>query len=190
MANIVTTMPSGVTKPATQHFVHSPISRGFSKLLGALASYIEAERDITHAWSFDPAFDEWTRDAEAARTQVLTLIDTVRSARMIRSEDLPLSRMAMMCYALIEAHSTEEFLSAQKVLSETPSLFACLASGTVGWRTRQMLRSAEMRIAEIAGLPTYVDPLEIEAVAVTATCAADAVHAEDPHAMMAAPIPA
>lgn len=161
MATIAITTPSGVSKPASQHFFHSPVSRAFSSLVGAMAVYIEAERDITHARSFDPAFDDWTRDAEAARARVLTLVDAVRSARMTRSEDLPLFRMAMMCYAMIEADSSEEFITAQQVLTSTPSLFTCTSAGAVGWRVRQMLRSCRTRIDEMASLPAHLDPWDI-----------------------------
>lgn len=190
MAVFSTTTPYGVTEPAYHRFTHSPVSSGFSALLASLAAYIEAERDIADAAAFDPAFADWLRDAEAARAAVLVRLAQIHSSLVTRSEDLPLKAMALLCQRLILSDSTMSFMAAKSVIERSPARFACEGSGAVAWRTRQMLRSAEMRIAEMAALPTYVDPLELDAIAVTATCAADAVHAEDPQAMMAAPIPA
>lgn len=167
MAVICTTTPFGVTEPASRVFTHTTASRAFSGLLGDLAGYVEAERDISDAAVFDPAFADWVRDAEAARARVLSRIDEIRSAETARPEDRPLKAMAVICGLLIQSNTTAEFLKIRRVLRTAPAQFLCDGSGAVAWRTRQMLRSAVTRIDEMAALPAHVDPWEIDDVTVS-----------------------
>ena len=99
MATESPTTPRDVTKP-TDHYTHTEISRRFSRLIGEISTYIEAERDIEDAASWDPAFLHWHRDAEAARSTVLSSIDHIRVSVAERREDLPLQRMALLLFAL------------------------------------------------------------------------------------------
>lgn len=160
MANPFPTTPCGVTTPLA-HFTHTEISRTFSRLIGSVSGYIEAERDIEHAASWDPAFLHWHRDAEVARTQVLSSIDHIRVSAAVRPEDLPLKRMALLLFALIETESSSEFLRLAACLDRHADLFSCLGSGPVARRVGAMLTAARMQVADLASLTALVDPLEI-----------------------------
>ncbi|SNR67573.1 hypothetical protein EYF88_15915 [Paracoccus sediminis] len=160
MATSSPTTPFGVTKPSA-HFTHTEISRTFSRLIGAVSTYIEAERDIEDAASWHPAFLHWHRDAETARTQVLTPIDRIRSSAVVRLEDLPLKRMALLLFALIESGSSSEFLRLAACLDQPDGLFDCPGTDPVARRVEAMLTAARMQVADLTSLSAFVDPLEI-----------------------------
>lgn len=162
MANPAPTTPTGVTKPSA-HFTHTEISRRFSRLIGEMSTYIEAERDIEDAASWDPAFLQWHCDAEAARNTVLSSIDHIRVSVPERRADLPLKRMALLLYALIESVSSSEFLRLAACLERHDGLFSCPGIGPVARRIGAMLTAARMQVADLTSLTALVDPLEITA---------------------------
>ena len=160
MAVPASTTPCGVTKPSA-HFTHTEISRTFSRLIGLVSGYIEAERDIEDAASWDPAFLHWHRDAEVARSAVLSSIDHIRVSAAVRPEDLPLKRMATLLYALIESDSSSEFLCLEALLDSHEQFFSCPGTGPVARRVGAMLTAARMQVADLASLSALVDPLEV-----------------------------
>ncbi|MBK4217946.1 hypothetical protein JJJ17_18615 [Paracoccus caeni] len=164
MAISMTSTPIGVTEAASAaaHFTHTTISRAFSRFLGALASYIEAERDIEDVASFDPAFLDWHRDAETARDTVRARIDEIRAAVSTRAEDQPLKRMALLISALINSGSSAEFLSLQMSFKRHAKLFTCAGTDATARRVRQMLYTAGLRLDDLAGLSACVDPAEFD----------------------------
>ena len=157
MATTLPITPSGVTEPFT-HFWHTPISSGFSRLIPALAGYIECERDLEHADCFDPAFVGWTRDAERARAEVLGLAGRIAASPVVRREDLPLKRSGMLTHALIESDSDAAFTSLHALLGTHVELFACVETGVVAARVRQMLQTFHEQIAALADLGEFDDP--------------------------------
>ena len=162
MANPASSTPCGVTKPSA-YFTHTLISRRFSRLIGEISGYIEAERDIEDAASWDPAFLHWHRDAEAARGSVLSSIDHIRASAAVRSEDLPLKRMALLMFALIESGSSSEFLRLASFLDSHEDILSCSGTSPVARRVCQMLTAARMQVADLASLSALVDPLEVAA---------------------------
>ncbi len=162
MAKPASTTPCGVTTPPA-HFTHTEISRTFSRMIGSVSGYIEAERDIEDAASWDPAFLHWHRDAEVARSAVLSSIDHIRVSAAVRPEDLPLKRMATLLYALIESESSSEFLRLADFLDSHEQLFSCPGTGPVARRVSQMLTAARMQVADLASLSALVDPLDVAA---------------------------
>lgn len=159
MATCTPTTGKNFSKPVA--FTHTPASKAFSRLLGALAAHIEAERDIEDVASFDPAFIDWQRDAERARAEVLSIITELRHAPIHRQADTPLKRMNYLMYAMILSASTEEFLRLRTFVSNNVTLFSCPGQSPVTQRVQQMLSSACNRLDELAALGTYVDPLDV-----------------------------
>lgn len=157
MATLSPITPSCVTEPFA-HFSHTPISSGFSRLIPALAGYIECERDLEHADCFDPAFVSWTRAAERARTEVLGLAGRIAASPVARREDLPLKRSGMLVHALIESPSEDAFTSLHALLGTHAELFACIKTGVVADRVRQMLETCHEQIAALAELGEFDDP--------------------------------
>lgn len=159
MATCTPTTGKIFSKPVT--FTHTPASKAFSRLLGALAAHIEAERDIEDVASFDPAFIDWQRDAERARAEVLSIIAELRHAPIHRQPDTPLKRMNYVMYAMIQSASTEEFLRLRAFVTGNVALFSCSGQSPVAQRVQQMLASAFDRLEELAALDTYVDPFDV-----------------------------
>lgn len=161
MATCIPTTNNCFPEPAVA-FTPTAASKAFSRLLGALAAHIEAERDIEDVASFDPAFIDWQRDAERARADVLSIIAELRHAPIHRQEDIPLKRMNYVMYAMIQSDCSEEFLRLRTFMSSNVSLFSCPGQGPVTRRIQQMLSSACNRVDELAALGTYVDPLDVD----------------------------
>ncbi|ETX10242.1 hypothetical protein OCH239_22340, partial [Roseivivax halodurans JCM 10272] len=128
-------------------------------LIPALSGYIEYERDLEHADCFDPAFADWTKDAERARATVLDLAGGMTSAPVVRREDLPLKRSAMLVHALIESASEASFTSLHRLLGSHAELFGCFEAGVIAARVRQMLETCHGQIAALADLGEFNDPV-------------------------------
>lgn len=160
MAACTATMRARFAEPRA-HFSHTPISRNFSRLLGALAMHIEAERDIEDAAAFDPAFLDWHTDAEGARDRVLTLIANILEARPARREDIPLQRLARMTAHMVQSTDTDDFQRAHDFIHMRSEFFSCPGIGVIAHRVRQMLSTATARLHELASLADYVDPIDM-----------------------------
>ena len=165
MANRLATTPQRVTEPRT-HFAHSPISRSFSELNGALAQYIEYERDIECANCFDPSLLHWVSDAEAARQKVLDRILLITTAPISRDADKPLQRICLLTRALITCETGADFTALYALIGSHDHLFACFENDPVGHRVQQMLEvhqdhlHAMADLGEFAEDPLLVDPTE------------------------------
>ena len=61
---------AGVLEAFAPGFTHTSVTRRFGVMQRSLGAWIEAERDLEHSGSWDPACDHWLRDAEAARAAV------------------------------------------------------------------------------------------------------------------------
>lgn len=154
MQSAITSQKTGKVPP---HFTPTPTTHAFSRLLGALAGYVEAERDIDHVDAWNPAFLEWQRDAARSRDHVLSLLDLIRNAGPVRVEDRPLKRMALLTRMMIESERADEFSQLHGLLDIFPDLFQCSGCGAIVLRVNQMLATARDRLRDIAGLQEYLD---------------------------------
>ncbi|MEH6773684.1 MAG: hypothetical protein V7668_07160 [Cereibacter changlensis] len=156
MATLMNTTAVDATKGSI-YFTPTPTTHAFSRLLGALAGYVEAERDIDHVDAWNPAFLEWQRDAARSRDHVLSLLDLIRNASPVRVEDRPLKRMALLTRMMIESERADEFAQLHGLLDIFPDLFQCSGRGAIVSRVNQMLATARDRLWDIAGLQEYLD---------------------------------
>lgn len=138
-------------------YTPTPISSAFSQLLGALARHIEADRDIETVDIWNTAFSGWLRCAEEAHTDVVGLLSLIRREVILRSEDRPLQRMAMLIDAMIGSETPGEFKRLHGLLPRFENLFRCGGTGVVAQRIDRMLLTALERINEMATLDTYDD---------------------------------
>ena len=53
---------AGVLEAFAPGFTHTSVTRRFGVMQRALGAWIEAERDLEHSGSWDPACDHWLRD--------------------------------------------------------------------------------------------------------------------------------
>lgn len=155
---MVTATPTTAADAAkAARFTPTAVCRSFSRLLVALAGHVEAERDIQHVCCWDPAFMDWSRQAERAREQVLSLLDAVDRAAPERPEDRPLQRIAMLTGSMIRTTDAEEFAHLHSLVDRFPGLFSCPAASAASLRVNQMLATARARLADLATLSEYVD---------------------------------
>lgn len=149
MADAAHTTSCGTPAPA---FTHTPISALFSRLLGAMAVHIEAERDIQHVDVWDPAFRDWLTEAEEALTAVTTLLREIRDHQTARQADVPLMRMAIIIDAMLGAEEPGEFIAAQPLPAQALSLAIRLAA-TIGDEQTLQHCTAPGSVTLITGMP-------------------------------------
>lgn len=152
------TAPVATEVPCTASYMHSPIASLFSRLLGALALHIEAERDIQDVDIWDTAFTGWLREAEESLTVVTTLLYAIRNGVVMRATDVPLMRLAILADALIGSEDPHDFQRARGLLAH-PTLFRCADVCPVDRRVDAMINTALSRFDELADLDAYApDP--------------------------------
>ncbi len=163
MADATTTTPHGAPEGTTA-FTHTSVSHRFSELLGTLAHAIEAERDIQHGWSRDPAFAHWLRESELLWQRAQDEARILADSPALRAADRVLIRAArVLHYALGCEHPAEYYMSVTELAGCSERL-SLRRGDAVAWRIREMLRSAEARLAEIGHLemiPACLDTDEL-----------------------------
>lgn len=127
-----------------------------------LANYIEAERDLEHCGSWDPACDAWIRAAERARVQVLDGITALRAAPTCRREDLPLRRYAGVAQMLIESDRPEQVRDILALPDRFPHLFRCASDSPVARRIDLMVSAFQQHLHALATLEDVADMVEAD----------------------------
>ncbi|GLK63699.1 hypothetical protein [Paracoccus kondratievae] len=151
---------------ANSAFTHTPITIGFTTLMRDLADYIEAERDLEHCGSWDPACDAWIRDAERARAHVLDAITALRGTPVCRREDLPLQRYAGLAQMLIESDSPEQVRDILALPDRFPQVFRCAGTGPVARRVDLMVAGFQQHLHALATLEDVADMVEADYVVI------------------------
>lgn len=150
--DIRSTIPAA---PKDRGYTPSTISTAFSALLGALAQHVEAERDIEDVDIWNPAFRNWLTDAEEAHAKVARLLSDIRKMEILRAEDKPLMRMAMLLDHMACSEEPDAFWTFRPLLMQFDELFRCAGENPVAARVNRMLISARNRIDEMATLDLY-----------------------------------
>ena len=130
---------------------------GFSQLLIALATLVEAERDLEHFDIWDLATDHWLREAEEAFTQVTTLVHRIRNAAPARLEDRKLQRVTTLLDTMIGSEEPGTFQRFHSRLHRFDWLFSHHGGSPLARRVAELLNVARRRIDELAELPCFID---------------------------------
>lgn len=147
---------------ALASFRPTPVTTRFTTMMRDVAAYIEAERDLAHCDSWDPACDQWIRDAEEARTQVLDAITALRGTPVCRREDLPLRRYADLAQMLIESDCPEQVRDILALPRRFPHLFRCADTSPIGRRVNLMMASFQQHLHALATLEDVADMVEAD----------------------------
>lgn len=154
MANVVTTTPNAATEDL-RVFPPTIISSLFSKLNGALAVAIEAERDIAHIDVWDPAINAWLREAERAWGAVIEIGQAVRAAPVTCGDDKPLLTMVGIADAAMSAETLSELSSAHDRLRAATFFRQRLGRGHLPHRIGAMLDQCHAHLSAVARLDLY-----------------------------------
>ena len=174
-------------------FTHTSVTRRFGVMQRALGAWIEAERDLEHSGSWDPACDHWLRDAEAARAAVGAALDALCDTLAERLEDRPLLRIARLTRALALSEDGAECTQLYARVAAPGALLRCPGRHPLARRVNLMLAEARRALAELAALPDHAVVIEGACVEmmpedVPGTDAAMAMASDAyPQAMQAAP---
>ncbi|WP_128255388.1 hypothetical protein [Falsirhodobacter deserti] len=147
---------------AAPSFRPSPVTVLFGAMMRNLSAYVEAERDLEHCGSWDPACDMWIRDAEHARTHVLDAIASLRGAPIRRAEDLPLRRCAAVAQMVIESDSPRHVRDILLLPDRFPHAFRCASNGPVARRVDLMVASFQHHLHALGALADIMDTVEAD----------------------------
>ncbi|MTH63362.1 hypothetical protein [Paracoccus shanxieyensis] len=155
---------AGVLEAFAPGFTHTSVTRRFGVMQRALGAWIEAERDLEHSGSWDPACDHWLRDAEAARAAVGAALDALCDTPAERLEDRPLLRIARITRALSLSEDGAEFAQLYARVAAPGALLRCPGRHPLARRVNLMLAEARRALAELAALPDHAVVIEGECV--------------------------
>ena len=161
MADCTYTISAKTTEVASS-FAHTPVTIQFGAVMRDLAAYIEAERDLEHCDSWDPACDAWIRDAEQARARVLDAITALRGTPTRRREDLPLQRYAGLAQMLIMSDSPEQVRDILALPGRFPDFFRCAGDGPVARRVDLMVAGFQQHLHALATLEDVTEMVEAD----------------------------
>lgn len=151
MADASFTTPPAAPKGTTA-FTHSRVSQRFVQLLHTLELAIEAERDLEHVWSFDPAFRDWRDEAELLWQRAAEEAQAVFDSPARRAADLMLIEAARILHYALGTEHRSEYDAAVTDLAGCSERLALRENDAVTWRTHQLLHTAESRLTEIGTL--------------------------------------
>lgn len=184
---------AGVLEACVPSFTHTSVTRRFGVMQRALGAWIEAERDLEHSGSWDPACDHWLHDAEAARAAVGAALDALCDTPAERLEDRPLLRIARITRALALSEDGAEFAQVYARVATPGALLRCPGRHPLALRVNLMLAEARRALAQLAALPDHalvidgncveIMPEDVPAADAAMAMASDAY----PHALQAAP---
>ena len=146
---------AGVLEACVPSFTHTSVTRRFGVMQRALGAWIEAERDLEHSGSWDPACDHWLRDAEAARAAVGAALDALCDTPAERLEDRPLLRIARITRALALSEDGAEFAQLYARVATSGALLRCPGRHPLALRVNLMLAEARRALAQLAALPDH-----------------------------------
>ena len=184
---------AGVLEAFAPGFTHTSVTRRFGVMQRSLGAWIEAERDLEHSGSWDPACDHWLRDAEAARAAVGAALDALCDTPAERLEDRPLLRIARLTRALVLSQDAGEFAQLYARVATPGALLRCPGRHPLALRVNLMLAEARRALAQLAALPDHalvvdgncveIMPEDVPAADAAMAMASDAY----PQVMQAAP---
>ncbi|QLH12965.1 hypothetical protein HYQ43_01250 [Paracoccus pantotrophus] len=151
---------------AVPSFRPTPVTIQFGAVMRDLSAYIEAERDLEHCDSWDPACDAWIRDAERARAHVLDAITALRGTPVCRCEDQPLKRLGQMAQMLIESDSPEQVRDLLALPDRFPDAFRCASDSPVARRVDLMVANFQQHLNALAHLPDFTGMVEADYVVI------------------------
>lgn len=159
---IHTSIISPCHSEAVQSFHPTPVTIHYTSMMRDFAAYIEAERDLEHCDSWDPACDAWIREAERARTRVLDGLATLLATPLERHEDQPLNRLGQMAQMLIESDAPELFRDAIALQASFPDLFRCADTSLIGRRTNLLIAAFQQHLHDLTTLPEFMETIEAD----------------------------
>ena len=133
--------PAGTTEEP-QDFVHSPVSRDFSRLLIALRSAVEAEIDTLKFDVFDEEFKDRASRAENAWMDVINIAQKILRNDAMRAEDDELRHVAAHISISTYLEHSEDCQAYQTLVRDYSPIFPCSADTAVGRRSEQMIAIA------------------------------------------------
>lgn len=154
----------GVLEAFAPGFTQTSVTRRFGAMQRALGLWIEAERDLEHSGSWDPACDHWLRDAEAARAAVGAALDALCDTPAERLEDRPLLRTARITRALVETEDGAEFARLYARVTAYDALLRCPGRHPLALRVNLMLAEARRALTALTALPDHALVIEGERV--------------------------
>jgi len=130
--------PAGATEEP-QDFVHSQVSRDFSRLLVALRAAVKAEIDTLKIDAFTEEFKGLATDAESVWIDVIKIAEKTMRNQATRAEDDELRHVAALISISTYLDHSEDCKAYQLLVRDYSPIFPCSSATAVGRRTGQMI---------------------------------------------------
>jgi hypothetical protein len=146
---------SNLTPEADRSFAQTSVTIRFVAVMRDLSAYIEAERDLEHCDSRDPACDAWIVEAERARAQILNSISLLCVAPVQRREDIPLRHFGALTRLLIESDTPDTFARTMALSMQLAKFFMCSGTGPTARRVNLMIAAFRRQLRDLATLADF-----------------------------------
>lgn len=136
--------------------------RGATTIVGAFAQMVQclvnlcaAERDVSGSDSFDPAFDRWFREAEAARAAVLAAADSVIMSLAPTATDRRFVAVARCFEAMLQTHDAIKYANTAQAMLQQAWFYYVPGRGARVARASALLQVFRHHFGILMSLPDY-----------------------------------
>lgn len=127
----------------------------FAALVRATATLCVAERDVSGSDSFDPAFDDWFREAESARAAVVSAAEAVILSMTLTATDRRFRIVALHFEAMLLTQDASTYALYSDFLTTTGWLYNVAGRGTRAGRATILLQQFRHNLGLLLHLPDY-----------------------------------
>lgn len=145
-------------KDNTSPHVSKPLSTSeiaFTRLVDATMALCAAERDILGFGAFDPAFDTWLCEAEAARAAVLAAADVVLMSPAPTATDRRFLSVTRNFEAMMLTDDPVQYAKIAGALLQMRWLYQVPGRGARPARATALLQAFRHQLAVLFSLPDY-----------------------------------
>lgn len=146
------------SEPNTSPHVSKPFSTSeiaFARLVNATMALCAAERDVSGLSAFDPAFDTWFREAEAARAAVLAAADAVIMAGAPTATDRRFIAVTRNFEAMMLTDDPVRYAGTAEAMLQMGWLYHVRGRGPCTARANVLLQAFRHHFGILMNLPDY-----------------------------------
>ena len=128
---------------------------GFSNLVLRLTELVAAERDIAGLCAWDPAFDDWLRDAEAARAAVVSAAEAVIMAMSPTATDRRFRVVALNFEAMLLTTDAAKYAILAEAMLSSAWIYTVPGRGPRAARATALLKAFRHHLGVLLSFSDY-----------------------------------
>lgn len=130
--------------------------KAFSALVAATQSLCAAERDIAGLSTWEPAFDDWIRDAEKARAAVVTAAEAVIMAMCQTGTDRRFRIVALNFEGMLLTQDAAKYAHVADAMLSSAWMYTVPGRGPRAARATALLQQFRHYLGLLLGYPDYM----------------------------------